>query len=391
MKIKKLLSTLAVTLVAVASLTSCLNSDDDDNSPYISGIMVKGVYVLNCGWSGSVDGTLSKLTYPTTTGGSWSVSNGVFQSATGMSLGDNPNDIMIYGDKIYITATNENTLWVLNKKTLRTLAQIRTTELAGDDGASPRCLQAAYGDVYVSTYGTTTGSVLRIDTLSYALKGKYGVGSYPENFQVASTDESNVYLYVANSNYGNGDGNMSFVTCSSNTTQNFTIDNVTNPVSINGFSAGIYVLNSGYYDADWAQRDAGIYLLGSIRTDNASAYSSSKVVDATMMATITGTTTSRIYYINNPYKGTDGISAGYFEAGSAQITKLTLSGLNNPCAMDVDPVTGYLYVACTDDYSSYYVNVYSVGGTTATLVESGLKVGISPVAFAFDYDYVWSE
>ena len=97
---------------------------------------------------------------------------------------------MVDGEhKVFVT--DANTLKLIN-----TIDMTSDAMLGAEGGAHPRRITGDSGKVYVSTYG---GYVAAIDTVSFSLKQKYQVGSYPEGLVV-----SNGTLYVANSDYGMG-------------------------------------------------------------------------------------------------------------------------------------------------------------------------------------------
>ena len=166
-------------LGAALSLTAC---SDDDN--YVQPIPPQpteaGAYVLNQGSFNLVDGTLGYLNL---TAGTMSTDDLFAAANEGRSMGDTPQDLVVYGSHIYLAVYGSNVVWVLDRTT-RAIEQMITTE-------QPRDLIAADGNVYVSNYN---GYVSRIDTAQLAVDARCPVGVYPE--QMAVRDG---YLYVVNS------------------------------------------------------------------------------------------------------------------------------------------------------------------------------------------------
>ena len=216
---KKYLLSLAVVLMSTATFTSC---DDDDPSlrPLTPVLSSKGAYVVCTGnLSGKIDGSLTHIDIATN-----KAANGAFKAANGRSLGDTPNDGLVYGSKVYIVVTGENTIEVTDKN-LKSIRQIKTTELLGTkDGDKPRHIIAGGGAIWVTTYG---GYVAAIDTATFKLRSKYKVGSYPEGL----TGINNI-IYVANSDYGNGNGSISIINLKDGQVGESKVEGVTNPTAV---------------------------------------------------------------------------------------------------------------------------------------------------------------
>ena len=129
-----------LTLGAALSLTAC---SDDDNyvQPTTPQPTEAGAYVLNQGSFNLVDGTLGYLNL---TAGTMSTDDLFAAANEGRSMGDTPQDLVVYGSHIYLAVYGSNVVWVLDRTT-RAIEQMITTE-------QPRDLIAADGNVYVSNY-----------------------------------------------------------------------------------------------------------------------------------------------------------------------------------------------------------------------------------------------
>lgn len=231
---KKYLLGLAVLLMGTAVMTSC--SDDNDGPETYLQVYSTGAYVVNSGnMYSKIESSLTAIDYASST-----ATQNVFKTANGRTLGNTANDGIVYGNKIYLAVDQSNTIEVIDKKTKQSIKQIKTTELLGNaEGAHPRHIIADGGKVYFTTYG---GYVAAVDTTSFALQKKWQVGSYPEGLVIGNGN-----LYVANSNYGAGGGNISCINLSNDNVETKNIEGVNNPTSIYYASNVLYVLDNPVY------------------------------------------------------------------------------------------------------------------------------------------------
>ena len=375
---------LFMTCVTFTSCTSDIGDNpvynDEPNGGMIVGeiVVTNGMLILNNG--SSDEGFDGSLTYVDFNQNPYDVKQGVYKNVNGESLGGTPNDVLAYGKKIYIAGSDEHAVFVLDARNYKLIKKISTTGEMGDaEGINPRHL-LAYGDkVYVSTYG---GYVGVIDTLSLSIYNQYKVGPYPEGMAISET-AAGVSLYVANSDYGMGNGSISKINLTSGFISEFTNDKIHYPQQLAVVGDGIYVLDWGYYDDTWIQHDAGVYLINgsSVR----------KIIpDATGMA-VAGYS---IITYNCPY-GSTSLSYSIYNIAYGHLDSFHLTGddinpIYNPCAISMDPNTGYVYIASRQkdsdtNYPSYstpgYVNAYSGNGHFI----SSFSTGIEPCASAFIY------
>ena len=383
---KKYLLSLAVMAMGTTLLTGCLGDDSNSNTPTEIPV-TKGVFIINNGnYYSSIDGSLTYINYATMTP---SAQQNVYQMVNGESLGGTPNDVLVYGQKVYIVGSDENTIFVLDARNSKELKKVSTTDLLGEAaGKGPRRIVAFDGKVYFTTYGDgDKGSVAAIDTTSFTLQKQYQVGSYPEGLTFGIDDTNTVTLYVANSDYSKGNGSISKIDITSGNVTNTEFEKVKNPMEIAVSSDVLYVLDYGYYDDDYTQHDAGVYKI--------SGNSVSLVVpNATGMA-------ASGYYIftfNDPYGGTTGSSYSVYDILSNSTVKLNLSGdsehqIVSPAAIAVDPITGNIFIASRqkDPDTGYpanlpgFVNVYQGYGLNANpgqFVES-FQTGVEPHKIEF--------
>jgi hypothetical protein len=366
---KKFLLSFTVMMMGSALLTGCLKDDDNDNKATQTYLATQGALIINNG--NAYNGIDGSLTFLDVMSEPLTVQQNVFKNVNGVSLGGTPNDVMVYGDKIYITGSDENAVFVLDKKTFRQLRKISTVQEMGEaEGVTPRALES-YGDkVYVSTYG---GCVGVIDTVSLNIQKIYKVGSAPEGMAVGGSSDSDMSLYVANSDYGNGNGSISKISLASGTVTEIKNENIHNPQKLAIAGDVVFVLDWGYYDENWLQQEAGVYKInGSTVT---------KVIpDATDM-TAAG---FYIYTYNYPYGST---TPGYslYNINTNSLGSLYLSNtkpIESPCAISIDPNSGCLYIASRQmdpdtGYPSYtlpgYVNVYNGSGQLLGKYATGVE------------------
>ena len=369
---KKYLLSLAVMAMGSTLLTSCLGDDSKGGDTPTEIVVTKGAFIINNGNSyQSIDGSLTYLDFSTNT-----AQQDVYKKVNGESLGGTPNDVMVYGQKVYIVGSDENTIFVIDAKTMKTLKKVSTTDLLGDvEGNTPRRI-AAYKDyVYFTTYG---GYVAAIDTISFSLKAKYKVGSYPEGLALGASPSSSTQpaIYVANSDWGKGNGSISCIDLTSGSVTESKYDKVKNPQEIAAAGSMLYVLDFGYYDENGTQKDAGVYMVSG---NNVSLV----VPNATGMAAFGYT----IYTFNDPWGATTAPTYSIYNIEYGVSSTLNLYGdsshpIISPAAIAVDPNTGYVYIASRQKdpdtgFPSYamsgFVNIYNGSGQYVGYFDTGVE------------------
>ena len=380
---KKYLLGLAVLLMGTAVMTSC--SDDNDGPETYLQEYSTGAYVVNSGnMYNKIESSLTAIDYASST-----ATQNVFKAANGRTLGNTANDGIVYGNKIYLAVDQSNTIEVIDKTTKKSIKQINTTELLGNaEGVEPRHISADGGKVYFTTYG---GYVAAVDTTSFALQKKWQVGSYPEGLVIAHGN-----IYVANSNYGKGGGNISCINLSNDNVETKNIEGVNNPTSIYYAAGLLYVLDNQYYDASF-----NAYGENSLRTVSFAEGKSQKVADGNYAACVTtgAATTARtsvekvrphFFVLNAPYGGTPSVSV--FVAGITQPQPMTLSEMPvSPCGIFADPLNGHIFVLSykmgdkgTPDYNG---NGYVVEYDSTGQKQHEYETGVGSCAMFFDSAY----
>lgn len=376
---KKYLLGLAVLLMGTAVMTSC--SDDNDGPETYLQVYSTGAYVVNSGnMYSKIESSLTAIDYASST-----ATQNVFKTANGRTLGNTANDGIVYGNKIYLAVDQSNTIEVIDKKTKQSIKQIKTTELLGNaDGAHPRHIIAGGGNVYFTTYG---GYVAAVDTTSFALQKKWQVGNYPEGLVFG-----NHTLYVANSNYGAGGGNISCINLSNDNVETKNIEGVNNPTGIYYAAGLLYVLDNQYYDASY-----NAYGENALRAVDFAVGTSHNVADGNYAVCVTPGAITRtqvvrpyFYVLNAPFVGTPSVSA--LAAGSTQAQTMTLSEMPvSPCGIFADPLNGHIFVLSyrlgdkgNPDYNG---NGYVVEYDRAGQKQHEYETGVGSCAMFFDSAY----
>ncbi len=381
---KKKIFSWAVVLMGALVMTACDESDNEN--PYYPVLVSNGAYVV-CGGN-QYSNITSSLTYIDYASGT--AAQNQFRAKNGREMGMTANDAIVYGSKLYVVVDAENTVEVMDAQTLKSVQQIKLTDLMGTDkGAHPRHIACYDGSIYVTTYGsstadwdayTTTGNgyVAVIDTLSYGLTKTYTAGSFPEGLCVA-----NGKVYVANSDYSMCQkASISVIDLASGIDTPYTNSQIVNPTMIGVTSEAMYVLDMGNY--------------GDIA-------SGMRKVSASGVKTLFNCThvyfyDTYIYAINSVY-GT--IPTEFMKYDIVNDVKYNAStGLGSkffsPNVIAVDPVTSKIYIASYNEdpsnpgYASYstdgYVLEYSPEGTLLNTYACG--VGPNAIVFNAGIKYV---
>ncbi len=372
---KKFYSSIIMLSMCALALTSCDSSDDTQPQPQPQPQPVEvsnGVFVIGSGnKSAGINGSVTAFNYAND-----STILDAFKTVNGREIGRTANDAVVYGSKMYIMVDNENTVEVVDKNTMKSIKQIKTTELMGEDkGKHPRHGIAYNGQVLVSTYD---GYVAAIDTADYSLKNTYAAGSYPEGLAVIGDT-----LYVANSDYSMV-ANASISKISLTTGEGTLLKDalITNPVSFAVVGNTLYFLDYGTYDASWNQTGAGVRKVeGNTVT---------MVAEATMMAA-TGT---KLYIYNAPYGSANAPTYGVYDTTTSTLTDFTCPDVFSPAAIAADPVNGYLLVASYQKnpdtgYANYKGNGYVVVYNSDMTKKTRFEIGVGPSAIVFNTGVVY--
>lgn len=360
---------IAFALLAGASLlTGCFPDNTDDSATDI--IVTSGALVINKGNAPQgIDGSLTHLDF----------GNSSSREISGLSQYGTFSDIMVYGGKAYVVCPDECSILVLDRKSFQPIKTVPTTIMIGSEYPDTPSRLAAYADkVYVSL---ESGYVCAIDTLSFAIRATYRVGSYPEGMCIGSKNDI-PYLYVANSDAGDGNGSISTVELSTGTVKELRNEKIRYPRELAVAGEDIYLLDWGVFDENGTQKDAGVY-----RINESSVYQI--IPDATYMSTGGYT----ILTANAPQGGT-GISYSSYNILTSTRIDFPISGdgpkIISPTSVSIDPNTGYVMITSRNPDPDTGEPAYDLPGFANLYKPSGefamtFSVGVEPGDVAFLY------
>ena len=121
-------------LMGAILLTGCLKNDNDGKKGQ-EYVVTEGAFIVDAGNpSNGIDGSLNFIDFATGT----AVRN-IYP------IGQNPSDVLVYGNKVYVVGCGTNTIYVLDKKTRTLIDKINTVDEMGEEaGFEPR-YAIAYG------------------------------------------------------------------------------------------------------------------------------------------------------------------------------------------------------------------------------------------------------
>lgn len=173
----------AVIAIFAMTLTSCLKGGEPygpDPEPVDTG---KSVYLVN---TTNMDATSGTLTHNLSVLEGESVTTCAFFAANARDLGKEVSDAIIHGGKMYIVVNGTNTIEVVNRHNLHSLAKIE----AKAPYTGFKKIVGYNGKVYVTS---SNGYVCQIDTATYAVEKTLEIGNGPKDI-CSSTGT----LYVSN-------------------------------------------------------------------------------------------------------------------------------------------------------------------------------------------------
>jgi DNA-binding beta-propeller fold protein YncE len=350
-----LLKTILLCFIFCAGFTACESDDPIDNQGTTPS--ASGVFILNQGRYGSNNAGISYYDFETEKT-NFDIVNG--------RLGDNAQDMLVYGSKLYVVVSGSGYILVLDLNTQSTLKKIELRDEGGQN-RQPRYLTSYEGVIYATTYD---GNVVRLDTTSLAITGITPVGPNPEG--IAAVDGK---LYVANSDGGN-------------------YPNVGNTLSIVNIIAGsefkeiekiIVGLNPFIVKAD---KYGDVYLTyqgnfndtpGGIQRIDTKTKKVSNLGDfANHNFTIDG---DLLYFYKTDYGKNS--SFGVFDVKTETLTSKPVisdeTKITTAYGIGVDPVTKEVYISDTDYSNPGTVTIFDADGKKKKVLE----VGINACQFAF--------
>lgn len=329
-----------ITAAALAALTftACEKIETDPVEPVIG---IKGALVLNNGNWGSNDASMT-LYNPETK----AVTGGVFFNANGRHLGDLGQDMLAYGEDIYISVNNSQVIFITDRD-LKVRMPLEVTK----DGVrlSPRSFAVGGGKIYVTYY---EGYLGEIDPASYNVR-LTEVGPNPDGLAYAGGN-----IYVANSGgylaptYNN---TVSVVSAAS-FRETATIEVNCNPAEIVASRDGRYVYVTSYGDYSAIQPKLQVI---DTRTSAVSDSDYSNVKKIAMGRN------DELLVVTGDYDENWNIAGTIWkhDAGSnSRKGKFTESVISPFYSISADTATGYVFVGASDYISNGDVLFFDASG-----------------------------
>lgn len=368
---KKYLSILGALLMGAFVFTSCSEDEETVNTEKTDAVKWTVAVVNSGNQNQKIDGSLTCYNASTK-----EASQGVFAQVNGRSLGLTANDGVVYGSKLYLVVDNENTIEVVDASTMKSVRQISTVALLGEqEGVSPRHIVARDGKVYVDTYG---GYVAAIDTATYTLVKKYKVGSFPEG--MAFMEDT---LFVANSDYGQGENaSISGIDVTTGIIKNIVHPVIKNPTSLAVVGKELYVVDGDVYDpTTWE-----ITSQGGLRVIHGNSAGSIMMGETAMGANLITAYNGKIYLVAEAYTAP---KCMIFDPVAETLQTLPAEGLVSANGIAIDPQAKTLYILSYNkkegeqwaDYNAPgFCNCYDLEGK---LLDS-FATGVGPTAIVLN-------
>ena len=358
MNIRSLIFGLMCIIALGTSFTSC--SKDDDNGLVDEGSKVvlpqTRAFILNAG-SSSANNSGIAFYAPNKDG---DFVSDIYSTQNGQGLGSLGQDIVAYGNYMYVSVYNSKQLLKLNSAGV----EVGRLEITG---GGPRNIAAKDGKVYVTTYD---GTVLKVDANTMTQEGAVTVGKNPEYIT-----ESNGMLYVVNSGWG-ADSTMSVID-----TKDFTLSATvvvqTNPEKVLASEGKIYIQGYGgnYPDYTYPVQEVDV-AGGTVKT----------VGKATNFCEYNGV----IYMVYGETDWSTYTTTNTFTSYNAKTGTLTeRSFLQNApeelfstsiYMMETNPNNGDIYIGTTDYTTNGDVYRFDKNGSFIEKFESG---GVNPIHAVF--------
>jgi YVTN family beta-propeller protein len=315
-------------ILAIALTAFIFSCSKDDTPPPVTPVVKSGVYVLNQGLFGANNTTLTYYNFTSST-----PTTDYFRNVNGFGLGDTGSDFIIYGGKVYIVMNVSGYVAVANTLSALFLDTIDFKNAGVNRG--PENIVASGNKVFVSS---TDGTVAVIDTTTLMIEKFITVGSNPAQMVVAGNN-----LYVSNTGGFSAyfDSTVSVIDLNSLTeTRKITVG--INPGSITADIAGnIYVACTGDYSA------VGPKIVKFSLITN-------KVIKSIDIAAVTIRFFMNSLLTTGGYLGAANVGILSTDDLSAIRPSFITDGttIENPYGLDIDPVTGDVYVGDAKDYVS---------------------------------------
>jgi hypothetical protein len=325
--------------------TQVYSSQEEDSIGHID----PEIWILNEGLFHQNNTSLSVF-YPET----GTVTDHYFETKNGRKLGDTGNDIIRYGQKVYIVMTTSSTVEVLDLQG----NEVKQLPMNYDGKPQePRYMVASDGRVFITSFD---GYVNVLDTNSLSITHRIKVGKNPEQLAI-----HNERLYVANSgglNAPDYDSTISVIDLVSLTEQQkITVDINMSTMVINDYF--LYVNARGNY-GDRPGRLYRLDLQSGVQHQYDFSIGDLSLAGDSLFFTYTDNTKSSVGIIN--------------ASSGAVISKrfFTTENLQTPYSLNADKRSQYIVVTDAKSYTvSGEARIYNIDGTHVYTVPTGINPG----------------
>lgn len=235
-------------IIAIATLSSCSNTDDDTTPVNPDEKYLSGFFITNEGSFGKIPGSVSHLSADFNT-----VSNDIFKAANSRVLGDVVQDLIVYGDYVFVIVNNSNTIEVVNKKTFQSVHTIT------EGLSTPYYGAITNNKLYVTSLYDATVSVFNAETFAFIKKIEL-------NHAAANIVATNDYVYAANGFYSGGTAIEIIDPITDTNSKDLAFDKAINGVATNG--QFVYVLETNDQSSKISKID-GVNFSNSINLSSA--------------------------------------------------------------------------------------------------------------------------
>ncbi|MDE5677786.1 DUF5074 domain-containing protein [Phocaeicola sp.] len=340
-------------VIALGVFTAC--SDDNDNvpePPVNVPTETVGAYILNTGNYGGNDASIQYLDMEKGT-----VSTDLYAAANAESLGDLGQDLCLYGSKLYATVSGSSKIVIMDKN----CKVIKSIPLTNDENQpiSPRYMTAIDGNVYFTAYD---GTVSRLDTLSMSITGSVKVGDHPE-----ALTNANGKLYVNISGYGSG---KSVAVVDIKTfTKTKDLEVILNPYTqcITADDGYVYVVSCGNYAGDSKKPESEWIYQSMQRIDP-----KTDEVESICPATYIANNGDNMYILYAEYYLPDTHKAVIYDLKTRKESPfINISSIPSPQSMNIDPVSGDVYISNAPYGSTSDLMIYDKDGNFKKKLSTG--------------------
>lgn len=343
---------MALMAVVLGSFTACSDDDNDiPDGPVIPAETV-GAYILNTGNQGGNDASIQYLDMEKGT-----VSSDLYMAANGEGLGDLGQDLCLYGSKLYATVNGSSKIVIMDKN-CKIIKNIPLKN-AENQPIGPRYMTATDGNIFFTSYD---GTVSRLDTITMSVTGTIEVGDHPE-----ALTNANGKLFINISGYGTGKS-VAVVDIKS-FTKTKELDVVLNPNTqcITADDGYVYIVSNGNYAGnDYTPEEDWVYQ--SMQRIDPVTDEVKDICPATFIAN----SGDKMYILYAEFYLADTHKAVIYDLKTKKESSfIDIASIPSPNSINIDPVTGDVYISNALWNSTSDLMVYDADGNFKKKLSTG--------------------